>query len=81
MLGKEAAMILKQLSRKLAVKWDYPKYQVTNNVKTMISLSIVTTTNHCLQGSWVPSDSMRTRRFPCKEILPMESTFLTTIEY
>eukprot|EP00957_Ditylum_brightwellii_P099049 7544655-Ditylum_brightwellii.AAC.1 len=67
MLGKEAAMVLRQLSRKLAVKWDCPISQATNYVKTMMSLSIVRATSHCLRGSSVPLASMSTRRIPCED--------------
>jgi len=38
MLGKEAAMVLKQLLRKLAAKWECPISQASNYVKTTISL-------------------------------------------
>eukprot|EP00957_Ditylum_brightwellii_P033827 2563836-Ditylum_brightwellii.AAC.1 len=67
MLGKEAAMVLWQLSRKLAVKWDCPISQATNYVKTTMSLSIVKATNCCLRGSRVRSASMSTRRIPCED--------------
>eukprot|EP00957_Ditylum_brightwellii_P011938 900734-Ditylum_brightwellii.AAC.1 len=67
MLGKEAAMVLGQLSRKLAIKWDYPISQAINYVKTTMSLSIVRATKCCLRGSHVPSSSMSTRRLPCED--------------
>eukprot|EP00957_Ditylum_brightwellii_P034670 2628177-Ditylum_brightwellii.AAC.1 len=63
-LGKEAAMGLMQLSRKLAIKWDCPISQATNYVKTMMSLSIVRATNRCLRGCCVLSSSMSIRRLP-----------------
>eukprot|EP00957_Ditylum_brightwellii_P206843 15350224-Ditylum_brightwellii.AAC.1 len=68
MLGKEAVMVLRQLSRKLAIKWVCPIIsQATNYVKTTMSLSNVRATNRCLQGSRVPSSSMSTRRLPCED--------------
>eukprot|EP00957_Ditylum_brightwellii_P088205 6718700-Ditylum_brightwellii.AAC.1 len=60
-------MVLRQLSRKLAIKWDGPIYQATNYVKTTMSLSIVRATNHCLRGSCVPLSLMSTRRLPCED--------------
>eukprot|EP00957_Ditylum_brightwellii_P099908 7613357-Ditylum_brightwellii.AAC.1 len=50
MLGKEAAMVLRQLSCELAMKWDCPILQATNYVKTTMSLSIVRATNRCWHG-------------------------------
>eukprot|EP00957_Ditylum_brightwellii_P156255 11893123-Ditylum_brightwellii.AAC.1 len=67
MLGKEAAMVLRQLSRKLATKWDCPISQATNYVKTTMSFSFVRAINRCLRGSRVPSSSMSTRRIPCED--------------
>eukprot|EP00957_Ditylum_brightwellii_P037979 2872487-Ditylum_brightwellii.AAC.1 len=67
MLGEEATMVLRQLSRKLAVKWDCPISQATNYITTTMSLSIVRATNCCLQGFRVPSASMSTRRIPCED--------------
>eukprot|EP00957_Ditylum_brightwellii_P109609 8360025-Ditylum_brightwellii.AAC.1 len=67
MLGKEAAVVLRQLSRKLAIKWDCPIFQATNYVKTTMSLSIVRATNSCLRGSHMPLSSMSTRRLPCED--------------
>eukprot|EP00957_Ditylum_brightwellii_P191005 14543737-Ditylum_brightwellii.AAC.1 len=60
MLGKEAAMVLKQLSWKLAAKWDCPISHASNYVKRMISLSIMRAINYCLQGSCVPLSWMST---------------------
>eukprot|EP00957_Ditylum_brightwellii_P111594 8511905-Ditylum_brightwellii.AAC.1 len=67
MLGKEAAMVLKQLSRKLAAKWECPISQASNYVKTTISLSIVTATNCHLQGSHMLLSLMSTQHFPYKD--------------
>eukprot|EP00957_Ditylum_brightwellii_P126465 9640129-Ditylum_brightwellii.AAC.1 len=58
-------MVLRQLSCKLAMKWDCPISQATNYVKTKMSLSIVRASNHCLWGSHVLSASMSTQRIPC----------------
>eukprot|EP00957_Ditylum_brightwellii_P189200 14401632-Ditylum_brightwellii.AAC.1 len=59
-------MVLRQLSRKLAIKWDCPISQATNYVKTTMIISIVRATNRCLRGSCVQSSLMSTRRLPCE---------------
>eukprot|EP00957_Ditylum_brightwellii_P002398 183970-Ditylum_brightwellii.AAC.1 len=60
MLGKEADMVLKQLSQKLAAKWECPILHASNYIKTAISLSTMRVTNHCLRESCVPSSWMST---------------------
>eukprot|EP00957_Ditylum_brightwellii_P167517 12751888-Ditylum_brightwellii.AAC.1 len=60
-------MALRQLYRKLAIKWDCSISQATNYVKTMMSLSIMRAPNYCLEGSHVPSSSMSARRLPCND--------------
>eukprot|EP00957_Ditylum_brightwellii_P159101 12109091-Ditylum_brightwellii.AAC.1 len=62
MLGHEASMVFKQISRKLAEKWDCSRSYAANYVKTAMSLSIVRATHCCLRGSRVPSSSMSTHR-------------------
>eukprot|EP00957_Ditylum_brightwellii_P156884 11940468-Ditylum_brightwellii.AAC.1 len=51
MMGHEASMVLKQISQKLAKKWDCSRSYAANYAKTTMSLSIVRATHHCLQGS------------------------------
>eukprot|EP00957_Ditylum_brightwellii_P084399 6418144-Ditylum_brightwellii.AAC.1 len=60
-------MVLKQISRKLAEKWDCSRSYVANYVKTTMSLSIVRATHHCLWGSQVPLSSMSTHRSSCED--------------
>eukprot|EP00957_Ditylum_brightwellii_P087028 6624541-Ditylum_brightwellii.AAC.1 len=51
MLGHKSSMVLKQISQKLAKKWDCSRTYTANGVKTMMSLSIMRATHSCLQGS------------------------------
>eukprot|EP00957_Ditylum_brightwellii_P143692 10947461-Ditylum_brightwellii.AAC.1 len=67
MLGHEASMVLKQLSRKFAAKWECPPSKTANYIKTTTSLSFVRATHSCLHGSHVPSSSMSTGQWPCQD--------------
>eukprot|EP00957_Ditylum_brightwellii_P005926 448795-Ditylum_brightwellii.AAC.1 len=60
-------MVLKQISWKLAKKWDCSRSYAVNYVKTTMSLSIVRATYRCLWGSRVSLSSMSTRRSPCED--------------
>eukprot|EP00957_Ditylum_brightwellii_P063574 4826111-Ditylum_brightwellii.AAC.1 len=67
MLGKEGTMVLKQISRKLAQKWECSPGLAANYVKMTMSLSIICETCHCLRGAQVPSRMMITCHCPCKD--------------
>eukprot|EP00957_Ditylum_brightwellii_P030062 2275788-Ditylum_brightwellii.AAC.1 len=67
MLGHEASMVLKQLSIKLAAKWECPPSKAANYIKTTMSLSLVRATHHFLCRSHVPSSLMSTHQWPCKD--------------
>eukprot|EP00957_Ditylum_brightwellii_P082713 6289581-Ditylum_brightwellii.AAC.1 len=60
-------MVLKQISWKLAKKWDCSMLYATNYVKTTMSLSIVRETHHCLWGSQMLLSSMSTHRSLCED--------------
>eukprot|EP00957_Ditylum_brightwellii_P202951 15332559-Ditylum_brightwellii.AAC.1 len=60
-------MVLKQISRKLAQKWDCSQSLAANYVKTTISLSIIHATHRCLHGSRVLSRMMSTCWAPCED--------------
>eukprot|EP00957_Ditylum_brightwellii_P097770 7445727-Ditylum_brightwellii.AAC.1 len=60
MLVKEVAMVLKQLSWKLSVEWDCPISQASNCIRTIMSLSIMKTTDYWWQGSCVLPSSINT---------------------
>eukprot|EP00957_Ditylum_brightwellii_P004069 309285-Ditylum_brightwellii.AAC.1 len=66
-LSHKSSMVLKQIPKKFAEKWEYSPSYEANHVKKMTSLSIVRATYHCLQGSQVTSSSMSTHRFPCED--------------
>eukprot|EP00957_Ditylum_brightwellii_P137134 10456047-Ditylum_brightwellii.AAC.1 len=67
MLGHEASIVLKQLSRKLAAKWECPPSKTANYIKTTMSLVLVRANHCCLCGSCVPSSSMSACQWPCKD--------------
>eukprot|EP00957_Ditylum_brightwellii_P030744 2329691-Ditylum_brightwellii.AAC.1 len=61
MLGKEATMVLKQISRKIAQKWDCSQSLAANYVKTTVSLLIICATHQVL------SRMMSTHQAPCED--------------
>eukprot|EP00957_Ditylum_brightwellii_P161951 12330707-Ditylum_brightwellii.AAC.1 len=67
MLGHEDSMGFKQLSRKHAAKWECPPSKTANYTKTTMSISLVRATHCCICRSRVPSSSMSTCRWPCKD--------------
>jgi hypothetical protein len=67
MLANEASMVLKQLSRQLAQKWECPTAKTANYVKTTMSLSIVRATHRCLRGSRVNSSAMSYKSWPSED--------------
>eukprot|EP00957_Ditylum_brightwellii_P190446 14497334-Ditylum_brightwellii.AAC.1 len=67
MLGHEALMVPKQISWKLAEKWDCSRLYAANYVKRTMSLSIVRATHHCLWGSQVTLSLMNTHKSPCED--------------
>eukprot|EP00957_Ditylum_brightwellii_P204180 15338029-Ditylum_brightwellii.AAC.1 len=67
MLGREASMVLKWISQKLAQKWECPMSYASNYVKTTMSLSLVQATHCCIRGSHVPSSAMSKKHWPCED--------------
>eukprot|EP00957_Ditylum_brightwellii_P163881 12476371-Ditylum_brightwellii.AAC.1 len=67
MLGKEAAIVLKRISQKLAQKWDCPMSYASNYVKTTMSIGLVRATHCCLRGSHVSSSEMSKQHWPCED--------------
>ena len=54
LLGKEAKMMLKKLSARLAEKWEKPCSEVCGHVNARMSIVIVRATHLCIRGSLVP---------------------------
>lgn len=54
-LGIEAKMFLKELSRKIALKWDRDVSEVYNFVKERISVAIARASYYCIRGSRLPA--------------------------
>ena len=50
-LGIEAKMFLKELSRKISLKWDRDVSEVYNFVKARISVAIARASYYCIRGS------------------------------
>eukprot|EP00957_Ditylum_brightwellii_P183410 13970844-Ditylum_brightwellii.AAC.1 len=67
MLGHEASMVLKQLSRKLAMNWELQPSKMANYIKTTMSLSLVRGIHGSLCESCVPSSSMGKHRWLCED--------------
>jgi hypothetical protein len=62
LLGKEAACVLKELSTRLAKKWEKPYSVVRGYVNARMSIAIVRATHLCLRGSRIPTSQMSNRR-------------------
>ena len=58
LIGTEAKNVMKQLSRRLALKWQKQYSQVMNIIKTRISIACVRASHRCLRGSRVPVKKM-----------------------
>ena len=54
LLGQEAKNVLKQLSRRLAVKWQKPYSRVMGIVNSRISIAGVRASHRCIRGSRTP---------------------------
>eukprot|EP00957_Ditylum_brightwellii_P057563 4364405-Ditylum_brightwellii.AAC.1 len=63
-MGKEASMVLKRISQKLAQKWDCPMCYASNYIKTTMSISLVCATHHCLRGSCVLLSAISKQHWP-----------------
>jgi hypothetical protein len=61
LLGKEAKMLLKKLSARLAEKWEKPYSEVCGYVNARMSIAIVRATHLCLRGSRIPTSKMCNR--------------------
>ena len=62
LLGKEAKMMLKKLSARLAEKWEKPYSEVCGRyANAPVSIAIVRATHLCIRGS-IPTSKMCNRR-------------------
>ena len=61
LLGKEAKILLKKLSLRLAEKWEKPYSEVCGFVNARMSIAIVRATHLCLRGSRIPTSKMCNR--------------------
>ncbi len=61
LLGREAKALLKNLSARLAEKWDKPYSQVCGYVNARMRIAIVRDTHLCLRVSRVPTSQMSRR--------------------
>jgi hypothetical protein len=61
LLGKEAKILLKKLSARLAEKWEKPYSEVCGYVNARMSIAIVRATHLCLRGSRIPTSKMCNR--------------------
>ena len=59
--GKEAKILLKKLSLRLAEKWEKPYSEACGFVNARMSIAIVKTTHLCLHGSRIPRSKMCNR--------------------
>ena len=58
LLGQEAQNVIKQLSRRLAVKWQKPYSMVCGIVRSRISIACVRASHQCIRGTRVPVKTM-----------------------
>ena len=58
LLGLEARNVLKQLARRLAVKWQKPYSQVCGIVRSRISIACVRASHQCIRGTRIPAKKM-----------------------
>jgi hypothetical protein len=58
LLGKEAKILLKKLSARLAEKWEKSYSEVCGYVNARMSIAMVRATHLCLRGSRIPTSKM-----------------------
>jgi len=61
LIGIEGRSLLKQISRKLAAKWEQPYSVVCGFVNARINFAILRAANLCIRGSRVPASKMSRR--------------------
>ena len=67
MVSPEAKMVMKQLARKLALKWKCPISQTQTYVNTTLSITLARATHRCMRGSRVPACWMSFRCLPFED--------------
>eukprot|EP00957_Ditylum_brightwellii_P145270 11064273-Ditylum_brightwellii.AAC.1 len=67
MLDKEASMVLKRISQKLAQKWDCPMLYASHFIKTTMSIGLVHATHRCLRGSHMPLSAISKQHWPYED--------------
>jgi hypothetical protein len=61
LLSKEAKILLRKLSARLAEKWEKPYSEVCSYVSARMSIAIVRATHLCIRGSRIPTAKMYNR--------------------
>ena len=61
LLGREARSLLKQLSLRLADKWQKPYSVVAGIVRSRMSIAIIRASHQCIRGSRIPFRSISRR--------------------